>query len=398
MVRYPEMFYGWCLLRTIHFMVCLRATYPNERILITKYDYSDAYRRISHAARTAAQSILILAGIAFLALRLAFGGSPNPACFCAFSEALTNLANELSCSSFEPKEFEGLVVDQAHLIPKEYPTAREPFAVGIAPGTSGRGSRVTNGPKGLFHRQHHRGLLGYRQEPPPRGPLRAPGRPCLEQAPRRRRNRTSTAEVFMHPDQAGLGEDPMQAHDHPRVTFLHKKVGRQPAQRQVPCVDPRPLGDTADREDDCGRAGLHDRPAQPCVLPCTVEPPLPQRPSPTGGEEPTDEKPVPPPVRDRDGGHRAVREVLASSPPRNLDEPASLCRPTKIAWSNSCPFGIGGYTQKGFGWRVRIPADSILFRDDSVNNVLEFLGMAVSVKLLENCSLACSLWETTPRP
>ena len=56
--------------------------------------------------------------------------------------------------------------------------------------------------------------------------------------------------------------------------------------------------------------------------------------------------------------------------------------PTGLAWSDSCPFGVGGYTQKGFAWRIRIPASSPFFGDDTVNNVLEFLGQAISVKLL----------------
>jgi hypothetical protein len=102
MSRYPEMFYIWCLLRVIHFIVCLRHDYPNERILIAKFDYSDVYRRITHSWKAALQSIIVLGGVAYMALRLAFGGSSNPACFCAFSESLTDVANELSASSFNP--------------------------------------------------------------------------------------------------------------------------------------------------------------------------------------------------------------------------------------------------------------------------------------------------------
>jgi hypothetical protein len=56
--------------------------------------------------------------------------------------------------------------------------------------------------------------------------------------------------------------------------------------------------------------------------------------------------------------------------------------PTQIAWSDSCPFGIGGYTLKGWAWRIRVPSEAPFYGDDTVNNVLEFLGMAVSVLLL----------------
>jgi hypothetical protein len=36
MEAYPEMIYGWCLLRILHFIAALRAAYPTECIFITK--------------------------------------------------------------------------------------------------------------------------------------------------------------------------------------------------------------------------------------------------------------------------------------------------------------------------------------------------------------------------
>jgi hypothetical protein len=83
MSRYPEMIFGWCLPRIIHSVVALRIAYPSSRILIAKYDFSDAYQRINHTARAAIPSIIVLAAIAFLALRLSFGGSPNPPTWCS---------------------------------------------------------------------------------------------------------------------------------------------------------------------------------------------------------------------------------------------------------------------------------------------------------------------------
>ena len=56
--------------------------------------------------------------------------------------------------------------------------------------------------------------------------------------------------------------------------------------------------------------------------------------------------------------------------------------PTRLAWSDSCPFGLGGYTLSGNAWRLRVPQDCNFYGDDSVNNVLEFLGMAISILLL----------------
>ena len=43
---YPEMVYGFCSSRIIHYIVALRGKYPEERILISKYDFFDTFRRI----------------------------------------------------------------------------------------------------------------------------------------------------------------------------------------------------------------------------------------------------------------------------------------------------------------------------------------------------------------
>jgi hypothetical protein len=96
MEMYVEMIYGWCLTRIIHYIVALRLCFPRKKIFIVKYDYSDAYRRIAHSASAVVQSILIFAGVAYLALRLTFGGSPNPPTWCAFSEMVTDLSNEIA--------------------------------------------------------------------------------------------------------------------------------------------------------------------------------------------------------------------------------------------------------------------------------------------------------------
>lgn len=121
MERYPDMTYGWCLNQIIHFIVALRCEYPKKPIMISKFDYSDAYRRMAHHPSAAAQTILAVGELAFIYLRLVFGGSPNPAIFCLFSEALTDLANEVSCSPhFKPSEFCVPTVEAAHLIAKEY--------------------------------------------------------------------------------------------------------------------------------------------------------------------------------------------------------------------------------------------------------------------------------------
>jgi hypothetical protein len=103
MKAYPEMIYGWCLPRIVHFIVALRLAWPGKSILIARYDCSDACRRIAHSAKAVAQTITTLGALAFVCWRLTFGGSPNPPTWCCFSEIVTDLANEISmCAEWDP--------------------------------------------------------------------------------------------------------------------------------------------------------------------------------------------------------------------------------------------------------------------------------------------------------
>ena len=70
MAAYPEMVYGWCLPRIVHYIASLRWAYPTMLILICKYDYSDAYRRVAHSARAAVQTIAVHKALAYLSLQL----------------------------------------------------------------------------------------------------------------------------------------------------------------------------------------------------------------------------------------------------------------------------------------------------------------------------------------
>jgi hypothetical protein len=98
------MVYGWCLRRIFHFVVLIRTHHPTKSILISKYDYSDAYRRIAHSASAAVQTIAVVGWMAYLCLRLTFGGSPNPPAWCLVSEIVTDLANEIrDCQAWDPR-------------------------------------------------------------------------------------------------------------------------------------------------------------------------------------------------------------------------------------------------------------------------------------------------------
>jgi hypothetical protein len=59
----------------------------------------------------------------------------------------------------------------------------------------------------------------------------------------------------------------------------------------------------------------------------------------------------------------------------------TIRQPWKIGWSDSCPFGIGGFLLSGRAWQVKIPKSSPIYGAHIANNVLEFLGMVVTIWL-----------------
>ena len=54
---------------------------------------------------------------------------------------------------------------------------------------------------------------------------------------------------------------------------------------------------------------------------------------------------------------------------------------TKVIISDSCPYGLGGMTTNGRAWRLFIPPYAPFYGKDEVNNVLEFLGIAITLRL-----------------
>jgi hypothetical protein len=57
-------------------------------------------------------------------------------------------------------------------------------------------------------------------------------------------------------------------------------------------------------------------------------------------------------------------------------------QPSRLAISDSCPFGIGGFLLEGRAWRIRIPESSPIYGRSIFNNFLEFLGMIVNIWLM----------------
>ena len=97
--------YGTALRRFIHYIVDLQRRYPTTKILLTKLDFKAAYRRLHLAPATAIQSVVTLDALAFLALRLTFGGAPCPSKWSDISELTCDTCNQLSrCSTWNPWE------------------------------------------------------------------------------------------------------------------------------------------------------------------------------------------------------------------------------------------------------------------------------------------------------
>ena len=103
--------YAFALLRFIHKIAALRAIYPAARILLSKFDFKSAYRRVHFRAESALQSCITTKGLggldlALVSLRTTFGGSPCPSIFSEISETVTDLTNAIiRCSDYDPASF-----------------------------------------------------------------------------------------------------------------------------------------------------------------------------------------------------------------------------------------------------------------------------------------------------
>jgi hypothetical protein len=376
MSKYPEMIFGWCLPRIIHFIVALRLAFPRSRILIAKYDFSDAYRRITHSAKAASQTIIVLAGIAFLALRLSFGGSPNPPTWCSFSEMVTDLSNEIPLCDWDPSDLRSPGQPNTpvpKLLANDVPLAKgRSLAVSIPTTVTGRtdsfiddlirvfldtdDNRATQPhavPLAIFvSNRPHAGDA----EPVPRrenlsGPkLEAEGTPAEIQVVLGWEMNTRLLLVILPFDKfvawtADLS-DAIRTHT---VTLgrLHTLVGRLNHAAYVIPLSRHFLG----RLRQC----LHFvRNSQQEIT--------------LSKEEIADLS-------------LWVHFLLNARQGISMNL-LTLRRPSQGGISDSCPFGMGGFTWNGRAWRIRIPESSSIHGVSEANNVLEFLAMAVTIWLV----------------
>jgi hypothetical protein len=87
------------LSRFIHQIVAYRTNYPTTPIILQKVDFMSAYRRMHLNAQTATQCLsqvnINREDFVFFPLRLSFGGSTCPSEWCIASEITTDLANRI---------------------------------------------------------------------------------------------------------------------------------------------------------------------------------------------------------------------------------------------------------------------------------------------------------------
>ena len=395
MDSYPEMIYGWCLPRILHYIVALRIHQPKLLIFISKYDYSDAYRRIAHSAKAATQTVSVNGDKAFVSLRLTFGGSPNPPTWCMFSEIVTDLANEIAqCENWD---HEGLRSPAQMETPKPF---RLPAHIPIARGREMavmvplpiRGGKVDGFIDDLINvfwdtpencaRQPHvvplamhvtnRPHAGEDEEPVPRRPilslpkLMAEGRPEEVQTVLGWNLDTRRLEISLPEDKYKAWTKDIQDVlnvGHCSHAALETLVGRLnhtayvlPNARHFLSRIREGLGHSAGGKTN--RRSLKVSSEAMCDLKLW-------------GDFLTD-------------AHSGVSMNLLVTR-----------TPDKVCWSDACPYGIGGYSLSGRAWRIRIPQSSHIAGHKGINNLLEFLGMAVNIWLScleegpsESCILA----------
>jgi hypothetical protein len=87
--------FGKAFSRFLYHILYLRRIKTDKPIYETKGNFKSAYRQIHLQAPTAVKACTCIDGILLVALRLTFGGLPNPSLWSDVSEVVTDLANDL---------------------------------------------------------------------------------------------------------------------------------------------------------------------------------------------------------------------------------------------------------------------------------------------------------------
>ena len=372
---YPEMVYGWCMPRILHLVSALREEHPGVPIFICKYDYSDAYRRVAHSPKATAQTIAVLDDVAYVSLRLTFGGSPNPPTWCAVSEMVTDLANEIAwCSAWDHGVTHSSMMPSQPLSTKRvapsvpFACAR-PMAVHLPSITNGRVDVFVDDvihvfpdtPGSLERLPHvvplameltsrvHAGQL----EPIPRRPILSPEKLAAEGAPAEVQQvlgwtiDTRTLTVSLPADKFSMWVDDIQRVQKARrasTSLLATIEGRLNHTASI-----LPLARHFLTRLRTLKLSTMSANRQYTKLPNEVVADL-----------------------------QLWEKVLAIAHAGVSINVLTTRRPDIIGWSDACPFGMGGYNTAGRAWRLLIDPTSPIFGESRVNNALEYIAMTVN--------------------
>jgi len=380
--QYPAMVYGWCLSRLIHATVRMRRIHPDKRILAAKFDYSDAFRRIVHSGSAAAQSILVVDDIAYIFLRMTFGGAPNPPTWCNFSEMACDLVNELmECEHWDPSALSSPQRKGYTTPPTVHGTgdlgpARE-LAVEF---TSNRDTSyadvfiddiihiVVAEEQVLRRAEQCAPLVVYATNRPHAGDANEP-------IPRRNLlgDEKLAAEGTFSDKQIILGW---------MFNFHSLEISLPPDKLLVWTEDLRPIIDNGFVEIHALESLLGRLNHAAYLLPLGRHFLTRARDHLSRCAQNRKKQRVPLPRETLLDLELWMAFLHRSS--RGISMNLLVHRyPTQLAVSDACPFGIGGFLLgSGFAWRIQIPESSPIYNLDPANNVLEFLGMAVNFWLL----------------
>ena len=116
-------YYGHCLLRILHSIHKMRFIHPTIRIFLIKLDLDAAYRRLHVVAEMAVLAITIIKKIAYILLRLPFGVANGPNDFSLVSEPIIDLTNDiLHDDTFDPNKTHSPLNEKFQAPNDRYPT------------------------------------------------------------------------------------------------------------------------------------------------------------------------------------------------------------------------------------------------------------------------------------
>jgi hypothetical protein len=383
MSAYPEMIYGWCMSRILHYIIALRLAFPGTPVLIAKYDYSDAYRRVAHSATAVAQTISTCNDYAYIYNRLTFGGSPNPPTWCNFSEIVTDLANEISqCKDWDPATLRSpdqpVTPTPIRDLPDVPVATARPMAVH-------KPTTATSCVDGFID-----DLINV----------------FLDSAYNLSRQPHTVPLAMFLTSRPHAGED-LEPIIRRAILSIPKLLAEgSPAERQIVLgwmLDTRRL--LISLPDDKYQAWTESIKSIVANAACTKDD------LETLVGQLNHAAHIIPMARHFLSRVRHLMQTKIQGKSR-LKLPMAVAddlqlwmdlltranqgisinlivtrQPSRVCWSDSCPFGIGGYSLvTGFAWRIRIPRISIIYGSNRVNNLLEFLGMAINILLeIKDC-------------